>query len=396
MRKLTYEDTIRACFVSYVTQAVVVNYAPLLFIHFNDIYHIPLEQITLLITFNFLAQLLTDFVSAFVIDKVGYRRAGITAHLCSVIGLVLMGILPDLLSNPFAGLLIAVTIFAVGGGLMEVIISPIVESCPTKSKQKAMSLLHSFYSWGHAGVILLSTLFFTLFGIENWRILAMLWALIPLVNTFFFLKIPLYPIVPEGERGLTFTELFKKPVFWLMIVLMICSGASEQAIGQWVSAFTEAGLAVNKTLGDLLGTMMFALCMALTRGYFGNRGEHIPMEKILITMSTLCVAGFLITVFSPIAGLSLVGCGICGVAVAIFWPGSLVVAAKRLRNGGTKMYALLALAGDFGCCAGPTVTGWVTAAANGDFKKGILAAIGFPLVLLIGYFGLSKFRLKEE
>ena len=378
-----YQKTIYACFVGYIVQAIVNNFVPLLFLTFEKSYHIPLSQITMLITINFGIQLLVDLLSAGFVDRIGYRVSVVLAHVFAAVGLVGLVLLPEIMPNAFAGLLIAVFIYALGGGLIEVLISPIVESCPTDNKEKAMSLLHSFYCWGHVGVVLLSTVFFGIFGIANWKILACIWALIPVINAFVFAKAPIAPLIEEGESGMTMLDLCKSKVFWAMMLMMLCAGASEQAVSQWASTFAEKGLGVKKTIGDLAGPMTFAILMGSSRAFYGKFGHKIDLDRFMLGSSVLCIFSYLLIVASPIPFLSLVGCGICGLSVGIMWPGTFSKASVALKNGGTAMFALLALAGDLGCSGGPTLVGFVSSAAADNLKAGILVAIAFPVVMAV-------------
>lgn len=337
-----YQKTIYACFVGYIVQAIVNNFVPLLFLTFEKSYHIPLSQITMLITINFGIQLLVDLLSAGFVDRIGYRVSVVLAHVFAAVGLVGLVLLPEIMPNAFAGLLIAVFIYALGGGLIEVLISPIVESCPTDNKEKAMSLLHSFYCWGHVGVVLLSTVFFGIFGIANWQILACIWALIPVINAFVFAKAPIAPLIEEGESGMTMLDLCKSKVFWVMMLMMLCAGASEQAVSQWASTFAEKGLGVTKTIGDLAGPMTFAILMGSSRAFYGKFGHKIDLDRFMLGSSVLCIFSYLLIAASPIPFLSLVGCGICGLSVGIMWPGTFSKASVALKNGGTAMFALLA------------------------------------------------------
>ena len=388
--KFTYKTTILSCFVGYITQAIVNNFVPLLFIMFQNRFSIPLSQITLLVTINFGVQLLVDLISAKFVDRIGYRTSIVLAHVCCALGLILLTVLPNVMP-PFAGILTAVIVYAIGGGIIEVLISPIMESCPTDNKEKAMSLLHSFYCWGHVGVVLLSTLFFHLAGIDNWRVMAWIWALIPLANTFVFLKTPIAPLISEGETGMSMRELFVNKTFWILMVMMVCSGASEQAVSQWASAFAEQGLGLSKAMGDLAGPMMFAILMGTSRAIYGKYGDRIPLDKFMKASSLLCVGCYLLISLSPSPVLSLVGCALCGLSVGIMWPGSFSNATVALRNGGTAMFVLLALGGDLGCSGGPTLVGMVSNALGDNMKMGILAAVVFPLLLLSCLlFGLKK------
>ena len=380
--KPTYNTTIFACFVGYIVQAIVNNFAPLLFITFQNTYGIPLSQITLLVTINFCVQLLVDLLATLFVDRIGYRTSIVMAQVFSAAGLILMTILPGIMT-PFAGILVSVIIYAIGGGIIEVLISPIMESCPTDNKEKAMSLLHSFYCWGHVGVVLLSTAFFGVFGIENWRMLACIWALVPIINSVLFWRTPIAPLIAEGEKSMTLLELFRSKVFWVLIIMMVCSGASEQAVSQWASAFAEVGLGISKTAGDLAGPMTFAILMGSARAIYGKYGDKIDIHKFMTGSAILCIGAYLLTALAPMPFLSLVGCAVCGFSVGIMWPGTFSKAASALPVGGTAMYALLALAGDLGCSSGPTLVGFVSNAMGGNMKAGILVAMVFPVVMLM-------------
>lgn len=382
--KNQYNKTITACFVGYIVQAVVNNFTPLLFLFFQRNYHIPLSQITLLVTFNFGIQLLVDLVSVGFIDRIGYRASVILAHALSAAGLILLTVLPEILPVPFVGILAAVMIYAIGGGLLEVLVSPIVEACPSDNKEKAMSMLHSFYCWGHAGVVLISTLFFYAAGIENWKILSVIWALIPIGNAFVFAKVPIAPLIEDGGPGLELKELLKIRVFWVLLVMMVCAGASEQAVSQWASTFAEKGLGISKTAGDLAGPMAFAVLMGASRLFYGKYGHRIHLERFMVYSSCLCILSYLGISFLPLPQLSLIACAVCGLSVGIMWPGTFSKASAVLPKGGTAMFALLALGGDIGCSAGPTLVGMVSGALGDDLKMGVLAGIVFPVMLLAG------------
>ncbi len=380
-----YNHTIYACFIGYIVQAIVNNFIPLLFLTFQGTYGISLDKITLLVTFNFGIQLLVDLFSVKFVDKIGYRVSVVSAHIFAAAGLLGLTFLPEIL-DPFAGLLISVAVYAIGGGLLEVLVSPIVEACPTKRKEGAMSMLHSFYCWGHVGVVLLSTLYFAFFGIENWKYLALVWALVPLLNTLYFTRVPIASLMEEGEKGLSLRELMGNKLFWIMMLLMVCAGACEQGVSQWASAFAEMGLGVSKTVGDLAGPLFFATLMGLARLLYGKYSDRIPLEKFMFCSGTLCLISYLLASLSPSPVLSLLGCGLCGLSVGILWPGSFSMASAGIRGGGTAMFALLALAGDLGCSGGPTFVGLVSGALGEDLKKGILAGTLFPILLLLGLF----------
>lgn len=379
-----YNKTITACFLGYISQAIIVNFTPLLFLFFQRSYQIPLSRITLLVTLNFGVQLLTDLCSVGFIDKIGYRASLIIAHLFSALGLIFLTVLPEVLPSPFAGILVSVMVYAVGGGLLEVLVSPVVEACPSDNKEKTMSMLHSFYCWGHAGVVLISTLFFHVAGIENWKTLAVVWALIPIGNAVAFAKVPIASLMEEGEKGLSLKELFRMKLFWVLMIMMICAGASEQAISQWASTFAEKGLGISKTAGDLAGPMAFAILMGTSRMFYGKYGDKIHLDRFMIYSSCLCILAYLGIALFPVPQLSLAACALCGLSVGIMWPGTFSKAAAALPKGGTAMFALLALGGDVGCSSGPTLVGMVSGALGDNLKMGVLTGIIFPVLLLSG------------
>lgn len=390
--KYSYDCTMRACFTGYIVQAIVNNFVPLLFLTFQRTYHIPLQQITLLVTFNFGIQLLTDLLSVAFVDRMGYQASMVLAHILSALGLICLTVLPERMGHPFAGILISVIVYAVGGGLLEVLVSPVVEASPSTHKEKAMSMLHSFYCWGHVGVVLSSSIFFKLAGIENWKLLAVLWAVIPILNALIFTRVPIAPVLPEGEEGMTIGTLFQNRTFWLLFVMMICAGASEQSVSQWASLFAEKGLGISKTAGDLAGPMAFAVLMGASRAFYGNYGEKINLDRFMAVSSVLCILSYLCLVFMPVPVLSLAGCALCGLSVGILWPGTFSRASKALPAGGTALFALLALGGDIGCSGGPTLVGMVSGMCKGNLKAGILAALIFPVLLLTG----AKFETKKD
>ena len=390
-----YQKTIYACFIGYIVQAIVNNFVPLLFVTFHDSYGIPLSKITLLVTFNFGLQLLVDLLSVGFVDRIGYRESMLLAHGLSAVGLFLLPVLPELFADPFIGLLIAILIYAVGGGLLEVLISPVVESCPTDNKEKAMSLLHSFYCWGQVGVVLVSTLFFAVFGIQNWKILAMLWAVIPVLNGLFFIGVPITPLIEDGETGMKLGELLKNGLFWILFLMMLCAGASEQAVSQWASALAERGLGISKTLGDLTGPMTFGILMGISRAFYGKYGDKIRLERFMGASALLCIASYLLIALVPVPALGLVGCALCGLSVGIMWPGTFSMAAASMRRGGTALFALLALAGDLGCSSGPTLAGFVSGVYGDNLRRGILAAVIFPIALLVSLLLIKRRRSVE-
>ena len=384
-----YNHTLYASYLGYVCQAIVNNLAPLLFLTLQRTYGISLGQITLLVTFNFGVQLLVDLASTQFVDRLGYRCCAVIAHVCCALGLAGLAVLPELLPYPYIGLLAAVCLYAVGGGPIEVLISPIVEACPTEKKDAAMSLLHSFYCWGCVLVIALSTAFLALLGNGSWRMLPLLWALVPAANAVLFSRVPVNSLTPEGG-GMSVRELLRNSGFWLLALLMVCAGASELSMSQWASAFAEKGLGISKTLGDLAGPCFFAVLMGLARVLYAAFSDRISLLGFMRGSCVLCVASYLLAVFAPHPALALLGCGLCGLSVGILWPGVFSIAASRMPAGGTALFALLALGGDLGCSSGPALVGFVSERAGGVLQAGLLAAILFPLVLLAGSFWLRR------
>ena len=381
MRK-NYTYTIYACYIGYVVQAIINNLAPLLFLTFNRNFHISMEQIGLLISINFGVQILVDWIAAKYVDKVGYRFSIVLAHVCRVIGLISLGVLPFVI-NPYCGLVLAMVCNAIGGGLIEVLVSPIVEAAPSSNaKEAAMSLLHSFYCWGHVAVVLLSTLGFRIFGMDRWYMLPVLWSIVPAFNIILFSQVPINTLVEEDEK-LPAKQLLSMKMFWLFFALMICAGASEQAMSQWASLFAEEGLRQSKTVGDLLGPCMFAVLMGCSRMFYGKFGEKINLRKFMLASGSLCVISYLLAIFMKNPLLALLGCGLCGLSVGIMWPGTFSISARLCPQGGTLMFALLALAGDVGCASGPAVVSFVAGFFPGyGIKAGLLAAIIFPAVMI--------------
>lgn len=384
-----YRKTLRACYLGFITQAISANFAPLLFLTFKNTYGIPLEKIAMIPLVFFMTQILIDFAATKFADRIGYRICVITSQAVSALGLALLAVLPGLLPDPFVGILISVVLYAIGSGLIEVLISPIVEACPFENKDGTMSLLHSFYCWGCVGVVLGSTLFFTVFGLENWKILALIWALVPLYNTFNFINCPIERLVEDGE-GMSLGQLLRMPLFWLMALLMMCSGASEISMFQWASAFTESALGVTKAVGDLAGPCLLAVLMGIARVYYGKMSEKLNLTKTMLGCGALCLFCYLLASLSPSPVFGLIGCALCGLSVGIMWPGTLSISAQRCPKGGTAMFAMLALAGDLGGSVGPSLVGSIAGYANGDLKFGLLFGTIFPALLIVGLILLKK------
>ena len=390
MRKPGYKGTVISCYIGYISQAIVNNFSPLLFVMFGNEFNISLSQLSLMIALNFGVQLLTDLAAARFVDRIGYRPLVVLAHFLCAAGLALLGVLPYVMA-PYLGLIIATVLSAIGGGLIEVIVSPIIEACPSDNKAAAMSLLHSFYCWGQMAVVLVSTLVFRFAGIGSWRAVAGLWALIPFVNAFLYMRVPINALPSEeGHSGLF--SMFKNKTFIIFFFMMLCAGASELSMSQWASAFAEEGLGVSKAMGDLLGPCMFAVFMGIARVFYGKFGAKISLSKFMAASSALCVVAYAVTVLSPYPLLSLGGCALCGLAVGIMWPGTFSMASAAIPLGGTSMFAMLALAGDTGCTSGPSLAGKIADTFGSDIKYGFAFAAVFPVVMLIP----SLVRVRKE
>ena len=384
-----YKKTLLACYLGCITQAISANFAPLLFLTFKSTYGISLEKIALIPFVFYLTQLLIDFAATKFADKIGYRTCVTASQVLSAFGLALMVILPDIFPVPFMGILISVVFYALGSGLIEVLVSPIVEACPFENKDGMMSLLHSFYCWGAVGVISGSTIFFAVFGVENWKILTLIWALVPLVNTFNFITCPIERLLENGE-SLSIRKLLSLPLFWLMILLMICSGASEATMAQWASAFTESALGVSKTIGDLAGPCLFAVFMGISRMLYGKMSEKLDLTKTMLLCGMMCAVCYLLASLSPLPFPGLAGCALCGMAVGILWPGTISLSSQKCPKGGTAMFAFLALAGDLGATVSPAMVGSISEMAGGNLKIGLLIATIFPILSVVGLFVLNR------
>ena len=377
-----YNKTLLACYLGFITQAITANFTPLLFLMFNKSYEVSLGKIALIPAVFFLTQLVVDIICAQVVDKIGYRKCIITSCLCSAVGLLLLAFLPDLFSDPFVGIIISVVVYAIGSGLVEVLGSPIVEACPFEHKEAVMSLLHSFYCWGSVGVIVISTLFFKFAGIDNWKILACIWAVIPLYNIYNFATCPIEQ--PNGgEKGMGLVALFKLPLFWVAVILMICAGASELSMAQWASAFAESALGLSKNIGDLAGPCLFAVAMGTVRAIFGKFGHKLNLMHFMIFSGALCLVSYLLASLSSVPILGLLGCIFCGFSVAIMWPGTISICSPRIPKGGTALFAMLAMSGDLGGAAGPAIVGNISQVFSNNLKAGLLAGTIFPVVLIV-------------
>ena len=406
-----FKSTIFACYRGYITQGIVNNLSPLFFVIYQDHFNISYMLISALILCNFVTQVITDVLAVRYVDRIGMRRAAVLAHFLAFFGLMMMGILPNIMPAPFIGLVIATIINGVGGGLIEVIISPIVESCPGDAKASAMSLLHSFYCWGQVGVVLITTLLLKVIGEGLWFVIPVLWSLLPFYNLFRFLKVPLMPAVPEDEKT-PLKTLFKSKIFLVAMLLMLCAGASELAMSQWSSLFAERALGVTKVMGDLLGPCLFAILMGIGRTIYGIWGEKINLSRVLMLSAGLCVLCYLGAAFFNSSILSLISCATCGLSVSLMWPGTFSLTSAASPKGGTAMFGVLAILGDIGCSAGPALMGTGSTAISSNpaalaafpnlsadqlgLKSGMLFCVIFPLLILLGVILLNHFRKNES
>lgn len=412
MNKLTYKNTLHACYLGYITQAIVVNLAPIFFVIFKDNYGLTTAQIGTIVFVLFSLQLFIDLASAWLVDRIGYRRCAVTAHIAAASGLVLLGILPRVIDS-YSGILVSIVIGAVGSGMIEVLISPIVDLLPAQSKASAMSLLHSFYCWGQVAVVAVSTVLLGIIGDGLWFVIPIIWALIPVTDAVVFSFVPI-PDPVSGDKEASPKYFVKTKLFALAAFVMFAAAMGELSMSQWASYFAEKGLGINKIAGDLLGPCMFGVCMAVGRTLYGIKGAKWRLDRVLICCSIICTAGYFVTVFSPIPALSLAGCGISGFGVSLLWPGTLSLTSSRIPGGGTMLFALLALFGDLGCSVGPWLTGVVSDVLTGvpaiaDFarsvgmgmetltlKAGLLVISVFPLAAAFVIRSIGKDTAKRE
>ena len=390
-----YKKTLTACYLGFITQAIAANFAPLLFLTFHHDYNIPLGKIALISGTFFFTQLIVDILCARFADRIGYRKCVVASELFSALGLIGLAFLPELLPDPFIGILISVIVYAIGSGLIEVLCSPIVEACPFDHKEAVMSLLHSFYCWGSVGVILVSTLFFAVFGIGNWKWLACIWAVIPLYNVYHFMVCPIETLTGDG-KGMGAGTLLRIPLFWISIILMVCSGASELSMSQWASAYAESALGLSKSAGDLAGPCMFAVMMGISRVIYGKYGDRLDLTKFMLGSGGLCLVCYIAASLSSSPMIGLAGCILCGFSVGIMWPGTISICSGRLPAGGTAMFALLAMAGDLGGAFGPSLVGNITQNAGNNLQRGMLAGCIFPLVLIASLLILKGLRKDKK
>lgn len=406
MKQLTYKHTTLACYIGYITQAIGINFMPILFTIFKEEFSLSYSELGSLVVINFVTQILTDIFSTKYVDRLGFRRTSIPCQLLCFLGLMLLCILPSVMANSFLALAIATIVYAVGGGMVEVIISPIIDSMPSDDSTGAMSLLHSFYCWGQLGIVLLTTLAIKLCGNDVWRPLALILSLIPLINMLLFIKVPLPET--ENETRTPIKALISNKAFLAAMILMVGAGAAEQVIAQWSSLFAQTGLGVDKTLGDILGPSLFAVFMIIGRTYFGVMGERLDLRRSLLYSSVLCIFCYIVTALSASPLLALAGCALTGLSVSLMWPGMLSLASSKFPHGGAAMFGVLAIFGDLGCSIGPMLTGFISdfaqklpvlseisqtsflTAEQISLKAGIFSGIIFPVIMIPGLIILKE------
>lgn len=405
-----YRLTTISCFVGIFAQAVIINLAALLFMPLMRLHGLTYVQLGTLVAVNFSVQVGSDLVFSGLIDRIGFRRLVLPACLVGSLGLFLFALAPVLLpGRVFAGLLAATAVYSAAGGLLEVLLSPIVNAIPNEEKGAAMSLLHSFYAWGQMATIILTTLFLFLVGERHWQWMVGFWALLPLANFLLFLKAPFPPSVPEEHR-LNMGDLILKPFCLLAFAAIFFGASAEVLMNQWTSAFMERALLLPKLTGDLFGMCGFALMLGLGRAWHGKYGARFDISKALVAMSALAVLCYLVVALAPGSWPGLLACMVCGFATSLLWPGTLIVASERYPLAGAWMFALLAAAGDVGAGLGPWFTGWVvdhaidTAAAlrleqwlgiggeQAALRLGILAGTIAPLLALLCHWGMKRMR----
>lgn len=378
--KLSYKATKISCYAGIANQAVIVNFAPLLFVVFARNFGLTMSQLASIITVNFVAQIIVDVLGVKYISKIGYRKILVSSQITSAIGFILMGILPFIM-DPYWGIIIATICYAIGSGLTEVILSPVIEALPGEGKVSSMTFLHSFYCWGHLYTVLFATLYFNIFGVENWRYLSFYWALLPIITAFVFMKAPIVTLDEKVKEKTRLRDIFSSLTFWIFMILMVSSGAGEQSMAQWASMFAQESLKVSKNVGDILGPSIFALTMAISRILYGKIGEKMGIEKSLILYAGLGIFSFLTATVFKNPYINLLGCGICGFSLGVMWPVVLSFGAKKFPAGGTAIFALFSVAGDIGCSFGPELVARVTEITT--FKTGLMSGAIFPATILI-------------
>ncbi len=391
MKQPNFKHTFRACFMGFFIQSIVCVFTPLLFVIFNTEYKISLPLITMISTVNFVVQFITDGFSIFFLQKIGYRKAGILAHFFAFCGLVILGTVAPRMPNMYLWIMIAVVLYSIGGGLLEVVLSPIIENTPSKSKSGTMSMLHSMFSVGSVATVLLTTIGLKIFGWQSWKYISVMWAILPFLNMIYFFFIP----INEGNENIErepIWSFFRDRAFWGFLLVMMCGGAAEIGISQWASAFAETSLGISKTAGDVIGPCMFAVMMGVARMLHSRYPHLITLSKAIMYSGILATVCYLGAALVPIPFVALAFCGLCGFAVGIMWPGTLSLATRKYPAAGGTLFAVMALAGDLGCTAGPTAVGFVASIFGGNLRTGLLIGAFFPIVMVAGLMALNRKR----
>lgn len=381
-----YKSTIRACYIGNLVGALVTNLSPLLFVILMGSYNLSFEQVGRLVLINFFTQIIADLAFSKPVDTYGVRPFITLGHALVFIGFVMFAFSPRLFPHsPYTGLMLATVVFSCGGGLLELLLSAIVQAVPSDAKAAAMSLLHSFYAWGFIVVVVLTFLMLKLFGSANWPWLFLIWSLVPLFNFFNFLRVPLPPQVPDEHR--TSTRVLASTPFFIFVVLGIAlGGAAEVSMSQWTSAYAETTLGLSKQTGDLLGLCLFAGLLGLGRVLYGTYGKRFDIWRVMFLGSLFAAGCYLVAALSQHPIVSLVACAFCGLGVALLWPGSVTNAAHRFPFAGASMFAILAAGGDTGAAVGPWLLGLIADQIPTDFplsplRVGMVIGTLFPLAM---------------
>lgn len=387
--KINYTPTKISAYVGYFVQAIVNNFLPILFVAFQDIYGIGYEKLGRLIVFNFITQMVTDILSPKIISLLGYRKTAVMCQLIAALGLTLAAVLPNVLPNAYIGIVLAVIVYAFASGLMEVIISPMIEMLPTSNKSGNMSLLHSFYCWGQAITTVGTTLLLSAFGYRGWTYIPLIWAIVPFINAFSFIRVPIVEPQPERKSD-SFRVLFSDRRFRVFMLIMLCAGASEIAMAEWASVFAQNALGVSQIAGDLAGPCAFSLFMGLGRLLYAAFSEKISYRSTVIVLGLCCAVCYYIAAFASIPIFALAACALCGFTVSILWPGTISAGAVAFPRGDAVMFSVFAMCGDIGCCIGPWLLGVV--AEHFTLNIGFAVSSFFPLLMV----ALAIFFIKEQ
>lgn len=404
----SYGLTKVACYIGYVVQAVVNNLLSLLFVIFNaQPYNISLEKLGSIIFINFAAQLFIDYISVFFTSRFGYKKCVVFAQATSVVGFVLLGFLPRVI-EPYFGILFSILFLAVGSGLIEVLISPIIEALPSDNKASNMSFLHSFYCWGQVLTVIGTTALVFALGNDKWFYIPFVWSIIPFINTLLFTRCDILELENNSAHSSALSLLKNKSVYKYM-VFMFCAGASEITMVQWSSFFVEKGFGTEKWLGDLIGPCLFAVLMGIGRIGYGILGKKVSLERLLCYFSALCFVCYLVVALSNNGIICALGCAVCGLSVSVMWPGVISLSAEKFHSSGTAIFSLMAMLGDIGCAVGPWILGLIAEYAfdynlgrhlisalninstQSNMQLGFLICSIFPLIMFL-FFVISAVK----